>query len=319
MDDEVKGEGNSVNFKYRMYDSRIGRFGSVDPLYREYPWNSSYAFSENDVIRAVELEGLEKEVIIDNNVPGREFKDSRVITTTGKKANNDSFLSPVIQILNEKKLIDNQTTVTFTYTGFTTKTIKSGPWYWRSLDTHYLAKYDVHFTYDGIDLKLPFELNTGEGVNHPGGNALDYALVTIGSGVWKNMFEKTIIARAKTQIIQHFTNALSKSGIKHNIDDIVNIGRDKLGKIIFLEKGNANAGLKHIMRHADDFAKSGVDKDDIADFVFDAIKNGKIVGYQGKGTGRPIYEALYKGKVKRVAVTVGDNGFIVGSNPISIK
>ena len=31
------------------------------------------------------------------------------------------------------------------------------------------------------------------------------------------------------------------------------------------------------MRHADDFAKNGIKKDDIADFVFDAVKNGKIV------------------------------------------
>ncbi len=31
----------------------------MDPLADEYPWNSSYAFSENRVISAIELEGLE--------------------------------------------------------------------------------------------------------------------------------------------------------------------------------------------------------------------------------------------------------------------
>src|SRR5690554_1687950 len=60
MDDEVKGEGNSVNYKYRMHDPRVGRFFAVDPLAGKYPWNSPYAFSENNVIHAVELEGLEK-------------------------------------------------------------------------------------------------------------------------------------------------------------------------------------------------------------------------------------------------------------------
>jgi RHS repeat-associated protein len=59
-DNEVKGEGNSVNYKYRMHDPRIGRFFAVDPLAPEYPHNSPYAFSENVVINAVELEGLEK-------------------------------------------------------------------------------------------------------------------------------------------------------------------------------------------------------------------------------------------------------------------
>lgn len=59
MDDELKGEGNSVNYKYRMHDPRIGRFFATDPLAAEYPHNSVYAFSENRVIDGIELEGLE--------------------------------------------------------------------------------------------------------------------------------------------------------------------------------------------------------------------------------------------------------------------
>src|SRR5690606_16090171 len=58
-DDEVKGEGNSINYKYRMHDPRIGRFFAVDPLAPYYPHNSPYAFSENRVIDRIELEGLE--------------------------------------------------------------------------------------------------------------------------------------------------------------------------------------------------------------------------------------------------------------------
>jgi RHS repeat-associated protein len=59
-DGEVKGEGNSINFTYRMHDPRIGRFLSIDPLAGKYAYNSPYAFSENRVIDAIELEGLEK-------------------------------------------------------------------------------------------------------------------------------------------------------------------------------------------------------------------------------------------------------------------
>ncbi|MBP7399737.1 MAG: hypothetical protein KA954_09145 [Chitinophagales bacterium] len=58
-DDEISGEGNTIAFNYRMYDSRIGRFFSIDPLTMDYPWNSPYNFSENRVIDAFELEGLE--------------------------------------------------------------------------------------------------------------------------------------------------------------------------------------------------------------------------------------------------------------------
>jgi len=58
-DDEVLGAGNFINYKYRAHDARIGRFFSIDPLAPEYPYNSPYAFSENRVIDAIELEGLE--------------------------------------------------------------------------------------------------------------------------------------------------------------------------------------------------------------------------------------------------------------------
>jgi hypothetical protein len=52
-------EGNSINYKYRVHDTRLGRFLSLDPLAPKYPHNSPYAFSENRVIDKIELEGLE--------------------------------------------------------------------------------------------------------------------------------------------------------------------------------------------------------------------------------------------------------------------
>ncbi|MDX2248303.1 MAG: hypothetical protein SF052_16085 [Bacteroidia bacterium] len=51
--------GGAVSYKYRVEDTRLGRFFSGDPLAAEYPWNSPYAFSENRVMDGVELEGLE--------------------------------------------------------------------------------------------------------------------------------------------------------------------------------------------------------------------------------------------------------------------
>lgn len=62
LDDEIKGEGNSVNYKYRMHDPRIGRFFAIDPLAPKYPKWSPYVFSGNQVIVTIELEGLEPEV-----------------------------------------------------------------------------------------------------------------------------------------------------------------------------------------------------------------------------------------------------------------
>ncbi len=59
QDREIKDEGNQIEFSLRIYDSRLGRFLSVDPLGGKFPWNSSYAFAENKVIQFIELEGGE--------------------------------------------------------------------------------------------------------------------------------------------------------------------------------------------------------------------------------------------------------------------
>ena len=65
-DDELKGEGNSLNYTFRMHDPRIGRFFARDPLEQKYPHYSPYSFSGNKVIHAVELEGLEEYVVTTN-------------------------------------------------------------------------------------------------------------------------------------------------------------------------------------------------------------------------------------------------------------
>ncbi len=68
LDNEIKGKGNSINYKYRMHclsreerigNPRVGRFFAVDPLAPKYPYYSPYSFSGNRVIDMVELEGLE--------------------------------------------------------------------------------------------------------------------------------------------------------------------------------------------------------------------------------------------------------------------
>lgn len=58
-DNEVKGEGNQQDYGFRIYDPRLGRFLSVDPLTDEYPWYTPYQFAGNDVIRHIDLDGLE--------------------------------------------------------------------------------------------------------------------------------------------------------------------------------------------------------------------------------------------------------------------
>jgi RHS repeat-associated protein len=69
-DDEIKGEGNSINYKFRMYDPRVGRFFAVDPMVHSYPYYSPYQFSGNTPIMSTELEGLEPKVDGKGNLVG---------------------------------------------------------------------------------------------------------------------------------------------------------------------------------------------------------------------------------------------------------
>ncbi|MCR6720413.1 MAG: hypothetical protein NVV59_08975 [Chitinophagaceae bacterium] len=59
-DNEVKGDGNQQDYGMRIYDPRLGRFLSVDPLENDFPWNSPYSFSEGDPINYIDLDGAEK-------------------------------------------------------------------------------------------------------------------------------------------------------------------------------------------------------------------------------------------------------------------
>ncbi|QTY27299.1 RHS repeat-associated core domain-containing protein [Flavobacterium sp. CS20] len=58
-DNEISGTRNSQNHTFRSYDPRLGRYKSLDPLARDYPWNSPFAYAENRVIDGLDLEGLE--------------------------------------------------------------------------------------------------------------------------------------------------------------------------------------------------------------------------------------------------------------------
>jgi|GEM_PF-1196175 len=77
-DDEIKGGGNTVSFEYRIYDPRLGRFLSIDPLASKYPWNSTYAFAENKVIQSIDLRGLGSHDvntnIVDNTLSGENLE-----------------------------------------------------------------------------------------------------------------------------------------------------------------------------------------------------------------------------------------------------
>jgi RHS repeat-associated protein len=46
-DNEFAGVGNNIDYGFRKQDTRTGRFLSVDPLTKQYPWYTPYQFAGN--------------------------------------------------------------------------------------------------------------------------------------------------------------------------------------------------------------------------------------------------------------------------------
>jgi RHS repeat-associated protein len=101
-DNEIKGEGNSINYQFRVYDPRLGRFLSTDPIKGKYPFYSPYHFSSNQPIHASELEGLEstfdlsipnspQEVDLGHWTPNTKFKAPNGIQWLNKEGYSLTF------------------------------------------------------------------------------------------------------------------------------------------------------------------------------------------------------------------------------------
>mgnify|MGYP001553923337 CR=1 FL=1 len=58
-DNEDYGEGNSYDYGYRIYNPRIGKFLSIDPLSEDYPELTPYQFASNRPIEGIDLDGQE--------------------------------------------------------------------------------------------------------------------------------------------------------------------------------------------------------------------------------------------------------------------
>jgi RHS repeat-associated protein len=59
MDNEVSGAGNQYDYGFRIYNPRLGRFLSVDPLTPKFPFYTPYQFSGNKPISNIDLDGRE--------------------------------------------------------------------------------------------------------------------------------------------------------------------------------------------------------------------------------------------------------------------
>ena len=58
-DNEVKGAGKQQDYGMRIYDPRLGKFLSVDPISKDYPELTTFQFASNRPIDGIDLDSLE--------------------------------------------------------------------------------------------------------------------------------------------------------------------------------------------------------------------------------------------------------------------
>jgi hypothetical protein len=115
---------------------------------------------------------------------------------------------------------------------------------------------------------------------------------------------------------------LKAANIKYDTDTLIEINEDRLGNVIFLERGNDKAGYKHLLTHLNEFKQKSVTPAIMPKLIMNTLVEGEVVGYQGKGKGRAIYRSTFfatqnDARFMDIAITVGSNGFVVGANPAS--
>ena len=141
--------------------------------------------------------------------------------------------------------------------------------------------------------------------------ATDFGVGAVFGAAGKYIGDKVSQIATKNNLLKQ----LSQNGVKNTTENVVGIGKNSTGKIIFLETGNAKAGLIHILQeHGKEFTQAGIAQKDIPKFLMQAALNGKVVDMQKT---RPIFETVFNGVKQRVAITISNNGFIVGANIVS--
>jgi RHS repeat-associated protein len=103
-DDEVKGNGNSYDFGARIYDSRVGRWLSIDPLAAKYPAHSPYNGIGNNPILFLDPDG--KEIVFGSTEAKKSYNELKAAYKAGGDKYKDRY-DALIRLENSDKVVVN--------------------------------------------------------------------------------------------------------------------------------------------------------------------------------------------------------------------
>jgi RHS repeat-associated protein len=104
-DDEVKGGGNSYDFGARLYDVRVGRWMTVDPLATKYTSWSPYVFCIDNPILNIDSDGREVIVTITQR---KDQKPLIEIKVSGAIINESTADFTPAQIVKRMNIFQNE-------------------------------------------------------------------------------------------------------------------------------------------------------------------------------------------------------------------
>jgi hypothetical protein len=171
----VKGIGNQQDYGMRIYDPRLGRFLSVDPLTKTFPWYTPYQFSGNKPIWASDLDGLEENTtstyVYHPPILGFKPAFNGIITITDARSQNihRTFEGDFGKLAKTSKsaiglvnsLVGSNTGTTasrlnITMTGTRTEISKS----WQGVDKNYFTQFSYSISSNNGTEKESFELKS---------------------------------------------------------------------------------------------------------------------------------------------------------------
>jgi RHS repeat-associated protein len=106
-DNEVKGNGNQINYGFRIYDPRIGRFLSFDPYFKEYCDLSPYHYAGNNPIQNLDMDGGEPQDYEQN----WQYRRFSVNGGTAKYSRN--VMDPQLGVIDVEAVYDKSTKQTW--------------------------------------------------------------------------------------------------------------------------------------------------------------------------------------------------------------
>lgn len=218
-DNEVKGiEGGQQDYGMRIYDPRVGRFLSIDPLTYEYPYYSPYHFGGNSPIANIDLDGGEPKPSIEGTQEGQS-------TTTSEAQTKYASMG----------------TGNYSYT-----VTKTQEWHWHTGSEEYKTKSGWYTTEDYQKLLKPVGKDIAAVLDLY--NAGVFTNVSESKGRLANFFKEQAaapeeffnklgaiafgVAREESAKVMGFTYTSS-----FNVEDIVGVG-------LLLKAGLKSAGLK---------------------------------------------------------------------------